>query len=189
MHNEFVLDTSNEGIDLISAAFPEAKFTLFKALINNDAFLTGLACWVESEEILDKLWSRINNLVSAEYQTKLDDEYSSWNIYLVFFTPQKISNALKYTIENDTFFVRKIVFDNQLVELKEEKIAGYFNDHMLGKDILVDSISMVEVEPLYSTITQSLLIANIPLGPGKKDKELRDAWLDKAILEVGSYEV
>jgi hypothetical protein len=191
MHSDFILDTSNEYIDLIKASFPQVKFTLYKALVSNDVFLSGLSCWVENEEVLESLWSRINSLVASEYQTKLDDDFSSWNIYLAFFTDKKISNALKYTIENDTFFVRKIVFDNQLVELKEEKIAGYFNDHILGKDILVDSVSMkkVLIDPEYSPITQSLLRANIHLGPAKKDKELREAWLDKAILEVGSYEV
>ena len=191
MHSEFVLDTSNEDIDIIKASFPQVKFTLYKALVSNDVFLSGLSCWVENEEVLESLWSRINSLVASEYQTKLDDDFSSWNIYLVFFTDQKISNSLKYTIENDTFFVRKIVSDNQLVELKEEKIAGYFNDHILGKDILVDSVSMkkVLIDPEYSPITQSLLRANIHLGSAKENKELRQAWLDKAILEVGSYEV
>ncbi|MFT5813659.1 MAG: hypothetical protein ACI9VT_001412 [Psychroserpens sp.] len=190
MNSDFVV-VNDQEVDFLSVAFPEADFSLHKAAVAENIFMSVFSCCVESEKILERLWIRINNLIGTEYQTKLDDEYSSWNIYLVFFTSQKISNALKYTIENDTFFVRKIVFDNKLLELKEGHIAGYINDYILGKDILVNSISMQEVlsEPTYSPITQSLLRANIPLGLTKKDKESRKAWLDKAILEVDSYEV
>lgn len=190
MNSDFVL-VDDQKVDFLSVAFPEADFSLHQAVVAGNIFMSVFSCRIDSEEVLECLWSRINNLIGTEYQTKLDDEYSSWNIYLVFFTSQKISNALKYTIENDTFFVRKIVFDNQLSELKEEHLAGYFNDHILGKDILVESSSMLEVlsEPEYSSITQSLLRANISLGRTKKDKELRAGWLDKAILEVDSYEI
>jgi hypothetical protein len=190
MNSDFVVVDDKE-IGFLSVAFPEADFSLHKAVFAENIFMSVFSCRVDSEKLLECLWSRINNLIGTEYQTKLDDEYSSWSIYLVFFATQKISNALKYTIENDTFFVRKIVFDNQLLELKEEHIARYFNDHILGKDILVDSTSMEKelIEPTYSPITQSLLRANIPLGLANKDKGLREAWLEKTILEVGSYEV
>lgn len=190
MHKEFVVDTSNEDVDLISASFPEAKFTLFKAFVNNDAFLTGLSCWFENEEVLEKLWSRINNFVGAEYQSKLENEFSSWNIYLVFFISKKISNSLKYTVENDAFFMRKIIFDNQLVAPEKEHIAKYLNDHILGKNINVECFLATTVadKPQYSSITQSLLNAKLSLGNSPEDKQSRKAWLDNAILEVDENE-
>ena len=153
--------------------------------------MSAFSCRIENDEMLERLWSRINNLIGTEYQTQLDDEFSSWNIYLVFFTPQRISNALKYTIENDTFFVRKVVFDSQLVQLEKEHIAAYFNDHILGKDIKVESLSIKGVisQPKYSSITQSLLRAKLPLGRTTNEKKSRDVWLDKAILEVDNNEV
>ncbi|MEY8198115.1 MAG: hypothetical protein RPS47_02625 [Colwellia sp.] len=190
MKSNIYFETFEEGIEFIKASFPEVEFNLFKAFIGESEFLSGFSCWVESEEVLENTWSRITSLIGTEYQSKLADDFSSWNIYLAFFTPKKISNALKYTIENDTFFVRKIVFDSQTVQLEKDHIGKYLNDHILGKDIRVDSISLQgdESEPKYTSITQSLLNAKLPLSNAPKDKQLREAWLDSEFLKVDNDE-
>lgn len=175
----------------LNMAFPSVDFSLYQANFKDNAFMSVVSCHIDSGKKLELLWSRINNLIGTEFQTKLDDEFSRWNIYLVFFISQKISNALKYTIENDTFFVRKIIFDNQLAYLGKDHIAKCLNDHILGDDIHVKTLSsqVALTEPKYLPITQNLLNAKLPLGHTKNEKDIRNLWLNNAILEVGNHEV
>jgi hypothetical protein len=185
MKSDFILMPDKE-VDFLVNAFPEVDFSLYQAIVGENAFMSAFSCRVKNEETLERFWNRINNLIGTEYQTKLDDEFSGWNIYLTFFIPEKISNALKYTIENNTFFVRKIVFDSKFIQREKEQAATYLNNHILGKDIIIEPLLFQEVisEPNYSLTTQKLLNAKLPLGRSASDKASRQVWLDKAILEV-----
>ncbi len=187
MKNEFVLQPDSD-IEFLTAAFPAIEFNLYRATVKEDAFLSTFTCWINSEAMLEQLWSRINNLIGAEYQVKLQDEFSSWNIYLAFFIPQQVSNALKYNIENETFFVRKIVVDGKLKHSEPLTIAKYLNDHILGKDIYTEQQSNQAMtnESEYTANTQSLLAAKLPLGRTENDKKMREAWLEQAILGIKS---
>jgi len=188
MRTEFHLDLGI-NINFLKDSFPELEFNLYKAKINEHSFFSVISCCIDNEEILDLFWERINNLIGAEYLPTLND-FSSWNMYLALLSPHKIGNALKYTIENDTFFMRKIIFDNQIEHLKNEHISNLLNDYILGDDIQADPLSsqVVLSEPKYSLVTQKLLTAKLSLDRTKSDKELRNAWLDNAILEVDNHE-
>jgi hypothetical protein len=190
MNNEFVLGVGNDT-EFLTAAFPEVEFNLYKVKVKENSFFSAFSCWVDSEEVLAQLWSRISDLIGTEYQTKLETEFSSWNIYLAFFVPNQISNALKYNIENDTFFVRKIVFNRELSHLEKHSIPKCLSDHILGKDINLEARSIQEVTntPKYSSTTQSLLTSKLPLGKAVHEIELREAWLEQTILEIGEDEI
>ncbi|QUM90559.1 hypothetical protein HWV03_18060 [Moritella sp. 36] len=202
---KFVLEQDYD-MKLLNLEFPDVEFNLYQALIGGKSFLSAFSCWIENEEILEQFWNRINNLIGIDYQTKLEDEFSSWNIYLVFFIPTTVSNSLKYTIENDTFFMRKIVFDSKLKSLNKDKFSAYLDDHILGKDIYIEQPSSQNVinssiyssvtqdlfamnNSIYSSVTQDLLAMNISLGKSRDEKRMRGAWLDKIILEVENDEV
>ncbi|ABX51721.1 conserved hypothetical protein (plasmid) [Shewanella baltica OS195] len=189
MRTEFYLDLG-VNINFLKDSFPELEFNIYKAKINENSFFSVITCCIENEEILDRFWERINNLIGAEYLPTMND-FSSWNMYLALLSPNKIGSYLKYTIENDTFFVRKIIFDNQIEHLKNDHIAKLLNDHILGDDIQVDTHpnQVVLSEPKYSLVTLNLLNAKIPLGGTKSEKDMRNAWLDNAILEVNSHEI
>ena len=66
----------------------------------------------ENELDLLKSWEDIYKTIALDFQTKLTNEFSIWNIYLVFQTNSPISKQLKYNIENNTFSSRKIVIEN-----------------------------------------------------------------------------
>ncbi|MDO6776230.1 hypothetical protein Q4591_12765 [Shewanella sp. 3_MG-2023] len=189
MKTEFFLDLGDD-INFLKDSFPELEFNLHKAKVNECSFFSVISCCIDNEETIECLWERINNLIGAEYLPTLND-FSSWNIYFILLSPQKISNPLKYTIENDTFFVRKIIFDNQIKCVKKDHVAKLLNDHILGDDIDVSPVSnqVVQSEPNYSPITQSLLNTNLPLGRINNDKKRRNTWLDKVILEVDNHEI
>jgi hypothetical protein len=189
MKSDFILMVDKK-IDFLVTAFPEVEFSLYRAIVSDNSFISAFSCLINNEEVLEKLWSRINNLIGAEYQTRLDDKFSSWNIYLTFFIPKKINNSLKYTIENNTFFVRKMIFDNHFTPLDGDRIGTYLNNHILGKDIKVEKNPILESinVPLYTSITKNLLNAKLSLGKTADEKKLRDEWLDKAILKVDDDE-
>lgn len=190
MTSEFIIESESK-IEFLKAAFPNVEFNLYQALVSENSFLSVFSCWINNEEQLEQLWTRINSLIGIEYQTTLEDDFSSWNIYLALFIPNKVSNALKYNIENDTFFMRKIVFDNQLMSLNKENIPTYLNNHILGKDIRIEALLNQDAiqDFSFSSITQSLLAKNLPLGRTGNEKKSREAWLDEIILEVEDNEV
>jgi hypothetical protein len=190
MTTEFVLESECD-IEFLRLAFPEIEFNLYRAKIDDNSFLSVFSCWVENEELLEKFWSRINCLIGTEYQTKLPDEFSSWNIYLAFFIPEKVSNALKYNIENETFFMRKVVFDSKEKDLDKANVSTYLNNHILGKDIRIEQRSNQEADPdsSYSSVTQRLLADKLPISKARDDRELREKWLAKVISEVNNDEV
>jgi hypothetical protein len=187
---EFIMESEGE-IEFLDKAFPEIEFNFYRAKIDENSFLSVFSCWVENEELLEKFWSRISNLIGTEYQIELHDEFSSWNIYLAFFIPTEISNALKYNIENETFFMRKVVFDSKEKDLDKANVSTYLNNHILGKDIRIEQNLIHEVadESSYSPVTQKLLADNLPLGKTQNDKEQRQRWLAKVISEVKNDEV
>jgi hypothetical protein len=187
---EFALESEDET-EFLDEAFPEVEFNLYRAIVGENSFLSVFSCWVENEELLEQFWSRINCLIGTEYQTKLQDEFSSWNIYLAFFIPAEVSNALKYNIENETFFMRKVVFDSKEKTLDKVNISTYLNNHILGKDIRIEQRSNQETddESSYSSITQKLLDDKLPMSKARDDKELREKWLAKVISEVNNDEV
>jgi hypothetical protein len=191
MKTEFALESECD-IEFLRLAFPKVEFNLYRAIVGENSFLSVFTCWVENEELLEQFWSRINCLIGTEYQTKLQNEFSSWNIYLAFFIPAEVSNALKYNIENETFFMRKVVFDSKEKALDKVNISTYLNNHILGKDIRIEQRSNQEAdddESSYSFVTQKLLADKLPMSKARDDKEFRERWLNKVISEVNIDEV
>ena len=108
--NNFI-EVNAKQVEFLSTEFPDVNFKLFQSYINHSAYFSVFYCTLADEILLQQLWKRINNLISIEYQTQIEDDFTRWNIYLVFSIPMKISNSLKYLIENDTYFMRKIIND------------------------------------------------------------------------------
>jgi hypothetical protein len=63
----------------------------------------------KDENCLAEGWEALTASIAVNFQTNLESEFSTWNIYIFFILPVRISNSLKYKIENDTFSSRKIV--------------------------------------------------------------------------------
>jgi hypothetical protein len=70
----------------------------------------------ENTSWLEGAWDRITALIATNFQTNLEAEFSTWNIYIFFIVNTEIPNALKYKIENDTFSSRKIIVRKGLSE-------------------------------------------------------------------------
>lgn len=72
MRTEFYLDLG-VNINFLKDSFPELEFNIYKAKINENSFFSVITCCIENEEILDRFWERINNLIGAEYLPTMND--------------------------------------------------------------------------------------------------------------------
>tara|TARA_R110002049_G_scaffold286358_1_gene468124 strand:+ start:3570 stop:4151 length:582 start_codon:yes stop_codon:yes gene_type:complete len=193
MKTEFV--TTNENTNFLKDAFPDVKFEFYKANIpeidTSKAFFTAFVCHINTEHTLAKVWRRINNLIGAEYQSKLNEEFSSWNIYVVFLVKEPVSNIEKYKIENDTFFVRKLVCDNLKDSFMSFTTTEFLNNIIFGADIdpINDNQSTQLSKFQYSDVGERLLNEKLPFSKAPNDKSLRTTWLSKEISRIESNEV
>lgn len=181
---------THEKYDLsfLKKEFLEVGFQLYKATVldddQEDAFFSAFVCLVKDENKLDKIWSGISNLIGVDYQSKLNNEFSRWNIYLFFLTEELIGNEVKYKIENDKFFVRKLVLDGMKNINENKDVSKYLNNHILDNDITIHERQkeLSSDEYNYSDTGKRLLSENIPLSQSDDDKEVRTKWLENEML-------
>lgn len=182
------------NLQSLNDAFPEVPFRLYKSMVSEkkpESFFSAITCVIDDESTLEDLWDKISSLISVDYQMELIDEFSRWNIYLMFITKQSVSNKVKYRIENDKFSVRKIVVDNFSAEPNLSIVVSYLNNHILSNDLRIEkgpvNLSTDDVE--RSEFTKNLMAANLPLGNSDKDKEKRSIWLNNAVSKGGDDEI
>jgi hypothetical protein len=114
---------SNASIELpmFELAFTEVDY---RGVI--PVFIAKVKC---DETGLGKNWQRLVNYIAFNFQSRITDEFSVWNLYIFFVTNQNIDSALKYKIENDTFSSRKIVVEENA---SQEEII---EQHITNRDI------------------------------------------------------
>ena len=116
-------------LEELKAEFPSFNFDFREENIGGIISLFFIESLDESE--LSKYWDDIVVFISTSYQVNLNDEFSIWNIYLIFLADINVSKELKYKIENDTFSSRKIVVD------KNEEIEKIISDHILNDNMKI----------------------------------------------------
>ncbi|WP_449402624.1 ABC-three component system middle component 1 [Exiguobacterium artemiae] len=68
---------------------------------------------INSEQELEETWNDISHEIANSYQSKfLHNDIEIWNVYLIFFYSDFISDNLKYSIESNKFSSRKLVLKN-----------------------------------------------------------------------------
>lgn len=86
---------------------------------------------IKDEENLRAQWKAVTEFIAINFQSSLKNEFSVWNVYLFFVTPDVISDELKYAIENDTFSSRKIVITPEL------EIDAIIKEQILNTDLSI----------------------------------------------------
>lgn len=130
------MNYSNSIIEELEEEFKGIDFSLEE--VEYEGTLPCFFIVFKSEKKLAKNWMRISDLIAINYQTKLTDEFSIWNIYLFFITKKPIGNDLKYLIENDTYSSRKIVIEG------EYDIKEIIDKYILNKDIEINPSIIAE---------------------------------------------
>lgn len=82
-------------------------------------------------------WSQLVSSIATMYQSKLSDDFSKWNTYLIFVCNESISKSLHYEIENDKFASRKLVLHSYQKNSTVDGISSFIEDKVLHKISLV----------------------------------------------------
>jgi hypothetical protein len=100
----------------------------------------GVKCHIFTIKIntkmkLENIWQNIVDEIATYFLTVFEDEYETWNLYIVFLADFKIPRDVKYKIENDKYSSRKIVMDNLLPPIDEEKIKDKISKRIFQLDL------------------------------------------------------
>ena len=128
---------------------------------------------------LEKHWKEFNNLVTAEYLIKLQDDFSKWNSY-IFFLTEEIPKPLKYEIENNKFSTRKIVIETKTPIINDEIINNIISEHIVNDDIKFEvqstDIGEFTKNELISSSFDDLIKDN--------SKKIDDATLTELLIKI-----
>ena len=113
--------------------FPSATVVVQKLNVGGSQIHSVFVGNLDVEELKND-WVRITNFIAIQYQSNLNTDYERWNLYLFFLLPNGINipDDLKYTIENNTFFSRKIIEDASL------SVEALINKHVNNELALED---------------------------------------------------
>lgn len=146
---------SNDNIQELQESFPDFKFNLFTA--GNSDFVSCIACWAQTSEILEKKWNAIQNVMALQY--KAERKVARWNVYIAFFCRESVGRSLRLLIENDKFTARKLIFDSCMDNqdwLKEEFAIQRLNYEIFEVDLAVAKNFGVKFEYEPSSLVSSL---------------------------------
>lgn len=97
-----------------------------------------------------KSFDHLTSSLSMFLEEYLRDDFKRWNVYFIYLTEEPVTKELKYKIENDTFFARKIVEDSYTSELTDENIEKLIVEHIDFTNLAIDSVQATN-EPYKST--------------------------------------
>jgi len=104
---------------------------------------------------LENNWKKINSSLSELINEYLDSLFKKWNVYIIYLVVDTVAKELKYKIENNTFFARKIVEDNYLNELIDENIKKLISEHIIFNDLKINSTQ--QAQEMYSSESEIYL--------------------------------
>lgn len=102
----------------------------------------------ENSQTLQDSWRAVNSSLSQYLIDYMEDDFSRWNLYLLFLSSTSIQKKLQYEIENNTFSSRKIVVPDFHDEINDESAQQLINDHI---DFTFEIILLPEPEEYIST--------------------------------------
>ncbi|MFY0632096.1 MAG: hypothetical protein JXR05_17180 [Flavobacteriaceae bacterium] len=157
----------NDPIKILESRFSNLRFN-FKE-VEFGGSIPIFFIYVENEKSLEGNWTKIADTIAVEFQARLLDEFSVWNIYLFYIIDAPIKKELKYKIENDTFSSRKIIIENTTNE-----------DSMVNTHIINGIIATVDGHE----ITENKFEPNRTIKSLIENKVLKRINVTKAANEV-----
>jgi len=129
--------------------------------INPPDFIPVFFILFSDDKQLADVWPKLNLYIAVNFQTILESEFSTWNIYLFFLLPSPVTNALKYKIENDTFSSRKIVIEGEMTH------RNIISEHILNDNLQVMEKDQAKQEFIKNSVISSILEGRIIKGKKK----------------------
>jgi len=151
--------------------YPDIQIELEE--INPPDFIPIFFILFSNDKQLTETWSDLNLYIAVNFQTILESEFSTWNIYLFFMLPSPVKKSLKYKIENDTFSSRKIVIESEITH------QNIISEHILNDNLQVMEKGQAKDEFVKNSVISSILEGRIIKG---RKKILAEA--DVVITEI-----
>lgn len=167
---------SDLNIEFLTDIASDVDFSFFQS----DDERRLISCFVarfSGNESCESYWRLINNAIALEYQSSLQDEFLSWNIYLALVTPSVMDKHLKYRIENDRFALRKLVLAGPtFASASDVFVRETLENSILGRDLQLSDAGVEVREPLDSSNKFRDFLANssqLPLDGKENSSEMR----------------
>jgi hypothetical protein len=171
------LSGSKKDIDFLSKQYEGIDFTLLDSN-NEETLISCFICKIDNVSNLEKNWEKIASMIAVSYQSELKNEFAAWNIYLSFVSDFKVPIKLKYEIENDTYFMRKMIVDDTSISSQSDLIE-YFNNEILGYDLVLSKSPTAMSLQLYPRTAMRYALESLGEIPSGYKDESRAARLDK----------
>ncbi|MFT5727716.1 MAG: hypothetical protein ACI8PB_001857 [Desulforhopalus sp.] len=126
----------------------------YVASFNDASKLTAFCCFVSSDFLLEDKWREVSDCISHDYLTTLISDFEYWNSYLVFICSVDVPKALKYEIENDKLYMRKLV-EKKLVSWEDATPEKAIIE-MLNRRLLLSHIDLSRYKNEYTPVSPLL---------------------------------
>lgn len=159
---------SKQIIAILSDSYPKVEFHLMST--NYGGQIHAFFIKIGTVDMLELSWEGIRNTIGVYFQSKLESDFSVWNIYLFFIIPQPLSKSLKHKIEHDIISSRKIVIDGNNKMNDKDFYTFLFEEHISNNNLII-SVGTEIVNQFKKDNTISQLVDAIDFSKVKKNKE------------------
>ncbi|CAM3002308.1 ABC-three component system middle component 1 [Vibrio rarus] len=82
---------------------------------------------------LGKLWEKVNTSLSISISDNFENDFQKWNFYIIYLCNFDIPKKVKYQIENNKFYSRKITLSKK--QIGSRTISEIFSEDVIFTDI------------------------------------------------------
>lgn len=124
------------------------KYFLDELFLRKKDYLLLIIKLSNIDKLMDnhgKLFDNLTSSLSIYLEKYLEDDFTRWNVYIIYVTEKDTTKEIKYKIENDTFFARKILEDKYKSQLTDENIAKLISKHIDFTDLKINTTQPTQV--------------------------------------------
>ncbi|TKF11264.1 hypothetical protein FCV66_17930 [Enterovibrio norvegicus] len=184
MKNDISFEENHSFSDLVPD-YDIRKFVL-SCNMTKSAILNAFCLVFEKESDLKEQWEDIADILNYEYlSTNETTEFQRWNNYLIFVITGEVSLETKYEIENDKFYMRKLVVElsNESEDMLKEKTIAFLSNRLLLRnfDLSNNSYNNEKWKESLGEYSKSITSEKITFGRDKTSKDARVDWINRIL--------
>lgn len=140
------------NLSYLTDEFPDLSFQLFKSDNDNVDYIHCIVCHI-SHKVFVNQWTKIMNVTAVKLQEILSSELEIWNTYLIFCLDTEPDTEIKYHVENNTLFMRKLV-TSQREWPTNNKIEDFIAKEIFCTDLKLKSANNTDdLEPMTNHVS------------------------------------
>ncbi|MEZ8804652.1 ABC-three component system middle component 1 [Vibrio atlanticus] len=152
----------------MKAAYEVDDIKIIKTNFVSDFYV--VFCRFSKEGELKSLWDKLNSVISAELSCDFKNDFERWNLYFFYLCERKVKDSVKYQIENDKYFSRKILIDDSKLKLTSESIEYLISKNIINDDLILRS-SKKDDKTSYTSSSIVYNLIDLEKIIDKKDSE------------------